>query len=81
MIIAIYGAAAEGVIKFDVYNIPFNILYEQYFFWLLKFIFLLVLARLNCLSFLFLIRNKTFIAYGMFDSISRIRKTFKSLSD
>lgn len=32
MIIAIYGAAAEGVIKFDVYNIPFNILYEQYFF-------------------------------------------------
>ena len=31
MIIAIYGAAAEGAIKFDVYNIPFNILYEQYF--------------------------------------------------
>ena len=31
MIIAIYGAAAEGVIKFDVYNIPFNMLYEQYF--------------------------------------------------
>lgn len=41
MIIAIYEAAAEGVIKFDVYNIPFDILYEQYFLVIEIYIFLL----------------------------------------
>lgn len=66
MIIAIYGAAAEGVIKFDVYNIH----------WLFKFIYLLVSAPSRIL---FLIKRKTFIAFGMFDYISHVRNTFKLL--